>query len=212
MRLSSSGQNCGWPMVSRSRMTLLLPVRVSTTMKRETLPVLTGIAHQRRRPTARWCPSPRRPCPFRAFRPRRNRPIGFRRKVAKVDTPGAGAGGEIDKASVRRRIDRPVGQIGPVGDLHQFAGRAVFIENLRRAGAMRNENQLGAGLVIGRHEEKRMMMNARVIGHLPHFPFRSRIGDDARARFCPAAFHRLTLNRFCARSIWARRPASASRS
>src|SRR6185312_5632400 len=78
-----------------------------------------------------------------------------------VDAPTRGSGGEIDIAAVARGNNRPLREIGPVGDLHQASARSIFVEKLRKAGPVRDEDQPLHRAVIGRDEEEWMMMDRR---------------------------------------------------
>ena len=131
-------------MVSRSRMTRLAPVSVSIRTKRETRPGLdrdrppAPVGRQRGRAHGRADHA------LLAHLDRAEIGELCLGEVIEIDPPRAGAGGEIDEASVRRRIDRPFGDVGTVRRLHEFARCAVLEENLRRAGPMRNEDQPSA--------------------------------------------------------------------
>src|SRR5207253_7473632 len=70
--------------------------------------------------------------------------------------------------------------------LHQFVGSAVLEEDLRLDGAVRHEDELVHGLVVGRHEEKRMMVDRRMARDLPDAPPGGGVGKFA-------AFRRITL-------------------
>src|SRR6185436_4927096 len=67
---------------------------------------------------------------------------------------------------VRRWDDRPVGKIGAIGGLHQLTAGAVLEKDLRCAGAIRDEDELRHRVVVGWHEEERVMMDRRMIRDL----------------------------------------------
>jgi hypothetical protein len=49
-------------------------------------------------------------------------------------------------------------------------GGAILEKDLRRAGAARHEDELLHGLVVGRHEKERMMVDRRMTRDLPDAP------------------------------------------
>ena len=140
---------------------------VSISTKRVTGPALTGTAHQRPLADSAVVPIAAPTMPFSRISTAPKSASCSSSSVSRSTRQRRRAGGEIDVAPVRRRDDRPVGEIRPVGRLNQLAAGAVLEENLRLAGAMRDEDQPPHRAVVGRHEEERMMMDAGMAGDLP---------------------------------------------
>ena len=152
---------------------------MSISTKRVTGPALTGTAHQRPFADSAVVPIAAPTMPFSRISTAPKSASCSSSKVSRSTRQRRRAGGEIDVAAVGRRDDRPVREIGAVGHLHQFAAGAVLEEDLRRAGAIRHEDQLPHRVVVGRHEEERVMMDRRMGGDLPDAAARRRIGRDA---------------------------------
>jgi len=68
---------------------------------------------------------------------------------------------------VMRRMHRPLGDVRLVGELLQLAALAQLAPYFRSSGAVRDEEQPPHGVVHARQVVERMMVDGRVIRHLP---------------------------------------------
>ena len=84
-----------------------------------------------------------------------------------IDAPRGGTGDEEDVPPIVRRVERPLGEVVPVGELHEPARLELFGEELRGAGPVRDEHESPHRAVPRRDEEERMVVDRRMARHLP---------------------------------------------
>ena len=128
-----------------------------------------------------------------------------------VEAPGSGAGDEEGVPPVVRREERPLGEIVPVGELHEPPALALLREELRRAGPVRDEDEAPHRPVPRRHEEERVVMDRRVARHLADARAGRLVAQPARFRRRDAALGRHARRAFMRGCTSSTQPISAAK-
>ena len=79
-----------------------------------------------------------------------------------IEPPGGGARGKEHGFAVVGRVDGPLGQISPIGQLDQAAPCLVLGEQLRATRAVRHQNEPLHVAVEAWYEKERVMMDRRM--------------------------------------------------